>query len=262
MPSPFPGMDPYLETPDLWPDVHHELMHQIRAALNPRLRPNYVARVELRVYKTDVDDPGRIAIVPDVRVKTAGRTRSRKPNGITALAIDESLELPLLLDDEIEESYLAIKERLTGALVTIIEVMSPTNKILGAEGRTSFLRKKREVLKTEVNWVEIDLLRGGEPSVARASLRPCDYRVLVYRGHPRPRARYWPISIRNRLPVIAVPLRGKDPDVPLDLGAVLKAAYENGAYDASIDYSKPPDPPLRGNDAKWGRKLLRTKKLA
>jgi Protein of unknown function (DUF4058) len=66
MPSPFPGMDPYLETPDLWPDVHHELMSQIRAALNPRIKPHYVARVELRVYISDEDDPGRKALVPDL----------------------------------------------------------------------------------------------------------------------------------------------------------------------------------------------------
>lgn len=254
-------MDPYLETPDLWPDVHHGLISQVQAALNPNLRPNYVARVELRVYISEEDDPGRAALVPDVRVETAARGRAQKGGAVAVLTIDEPIELPMLLDNEIEESYLTIRHRKTGALVTVIEVMSPTNKILGAEGRNSFLRKKREVLASDVNWVEIDLLRTGEPSVANSSVRECDYRVLVYRAKPHRRSRCWPIHIRRRMPVIGVPLRSPDPDVPLDLGAVLNAAYDNAAYDSSIEYSKPPDPPLRADDARWANKMLRAKGL-
>lgn len=261
MPAPFPGMDPYLETPDLWPDVHHELMHQIRASLNPRLKPDYVARVELRVYITDEDDPGREALVPDVRIETASRRPSAKSNGRQAIAIDEPIVIPMLIDPEIKESYLAIKDCKTGSLVTIIEIMSPTNKIRGAEGRQSFMRKKNEILATPVNWVEIDLLRSGLPSVVNPPLRPCDYRVMISRGNDRYNAHYWPISVRRPLPVIGIPLRKKDADVPLDLGAVLNTAYDNGAYELSVDYTKPPVPPLRGEDAKWANKLLRTKGL-
>ena len=225
MPSPFPGMDPYLETPDLWPDVHHELMSQIRAALTPRLRPRYVARVELRVYVSNEDDPGREALVPDLRIETAARARTGKRNGNLALTIDEPIIIPLLIDNEIEEAYLAIKDRKSGALVTVIELMSPTNKIRGSEGRKSFMSKKRAILASDVHWVEIDLLRAGDPSVTRPPLRPSDYRVLIYRGNERERGRYWPIGVRQPFPVIGIPLKGKDPDVPLDLGAALNAAY-------------------------------------
>src|SRR5437667_7466880 len=110
MPSPFPGMDPYLESPTIWPDVHHGLISGIQAALNPHLRPRYVARVELRVYISDDDDPGR-----------------------------EALIVPTLLDEEIKEAYLKVTHLETDTLVTIIEVLSPTNKIRGSRGRTSFM---------------------------------------------------------------------------------------------------------------------------
>src|SRR3954447_19023726 len=109
MPSPFPGMDPYLESPEIWPDVHHELISEIQAALNPRLRPRYVARVELRVYISDDDDPGREALVPDVRVERSPRRRSpRQPKGEPAPAVTEPLLVPSLMDEEIEEAFLKV----------------------------------------------------------------------------------------------------------------------------------------------------------
>src|SRR6266404_1342601 len=200
MPSPFPGMDPYLETPDLWPDVHHGLIGQVQAALNPRLKPHYVARVELRVYITDEDDPGRESLVPDLRIETSIRARANKRNGATALAIDEPIVIPMLIDNEIKEAYLTIKDRKTGALITVIEIMSPTNKIRGSVGRKSFMQKKSEVMGSGVHWVEIDLLRAGAPSVTRPPLRQCDYRVLIYRGGDRYSGRYWPRRVRQPLP--------------------------------------------------------------
>jgi hypothetical protein len=137
-------------------------------------------------------------------------------------------------------------------------VLSPANKVRGSEGRKSFLTKKNEILAKDINWVEIDLLRAGDPSIVRDSLRDADYRVLVYRAGERRSTRCRPIRLRNRLPVVGIPLKGKDPAVPLDLGAVLNAAYESGAYEASIDYANPPAPPLRSEDARWANKLLRT----
>jgi hypothetical protein len=105
--------------------------------------------------------------------------------------------------------------------------------------------------------VEIDLLRAGRPSAENLALRDCDYRIVVLRHEDRPRGKLWPVSVRQPLPVIGIPLRGDDPDVPLDLGAVLNAAYESAAYDMSIDYRKPPDPPLAKPDAEWARQLLK-----
>jgi hypothetical protein len=252
-------MDPHLESPVIWPDVHHEFISQIRTALNPSLVPRYVARVELRVYISDDDDPGRQALVPDLRVeKSTGRKGAKQPKKELAVAGTEPLIVPTLMDEEIEEAVLKIIHVESEELVTLIEVLSPTNKIRGSRGRKSFMGKRQEIMSTEVHWVEIDLLRAGVPSVTDPPLRPSsDYRILVSRGDQRTRTRYWPVGVRQPLPVIKIPLRGKDPEVPLDLGAVFRAVYDNAAYDMTVDYRKELQPVLEGDDAKWAKELLR-----
>jgi hypothetical protein len=100
------------------------------------------------------------------------------------------------------------------------------------------MHKREETLASEVHWVEIDLLRAGVPSVTRPPLVPSDYRILVSRAAERSKARYWPVSVRQPLPAIGIRLRDPDPDVSLNLGAMLKATYDNGSYDLSIDYRK------------------------
>jgi hypothetical protein len=214
--------------------------------------------VELRVYISDDDDPGRQALIPDLRVeRSPGRRGAKKPKAEPALAVTAPLIVPTLMDAEIEEAFLKIIHVESEALVTLIEVLRPTNKIRGSRGRASFMAKRHEIMNTDVHWVEMDLLRDGVPSVTDPPLRPCDYRVLVSRADQRTRTRFWPISVRQALPVIRIPLRGKEPEVPLDLGAVFRTAYDRAAYDASVDYRKEPQPPLGGDDAKWARKLLR-----
>jgi len=198
MPSPFPGMDPYLESPSIWPDVHHELISGIRAALNRRIRPRYVARVELRVYVSDDEDPGREVLVPDVRIERGARGRSRaKAATAETVGIAEPIILPTLLDDEIREAYLSIVDVESQTLVTVIEVLSPANKIRGSRGRQSFLEKRSEVLNSNVHWVEIDLLRTGVPSVTDPPLPASDYRILISRGDDRSRTRFWGVDLRE-----------------------------------------------------------------
>jgi hypothetical protein len=253
-------MDPYLESPTIWPDVHHELLSDIRAALNAHLRPRYVARVELRVYISDEDDPGRSALVPDVRVETSPRRKGAKNlKSEPALLSTEPLIIPTLMDEEVEEAFLKIIHVESESLVTIIEVLSPTNKIRGSRGRAAFMSKRHEIMNTEIHWVEIDLLRDGVPTVTEPPLRPSDYRILVSRADQRTRTRFWPVSVRQPLPIIQIPLRGKDAESPLDLGAVFRTGYERAAYEASVDYRKAPQPPLQGEDAKWAKELLRNR---
>jgi hypothetical protein len=262
MPSPFPGMDPYLESPSLWPDVHHEFISEIRAALNPKLRPKYVARVELRVYVSDEQDPGREVRVPDLRIERVQKRNGRgKSSRVGSALMTEPRIISFPVEEEIQEAFLEIRVAQTNDVVTIVEVLSPSNKVAGSAGRESFLDKRRQTMASEIHWVEIDLLRTGLRSVPSPPLEPCDYYILTSRGDARGRAPFWPVSLREKLPIIGVPLKGKDPDVLLDLGAVLNSAYDRAAYDATLDYRKPPTPPLSADDAKWANALLREKGL-
>ena len=260
MPSPFPGMDPYLESPHIWPDVHHRLISEIQTALNPALKPGYVARVDLRVYVSDIDDPGREVIIPDLRIEKSAANGSRKgkrSNG-AAVALAEPEIMSFLFDEEIKEARLEIRHRESNALVTIIELLSPANKVRGARGRDSLLEKRRDAQESEVHWVEIDLLRAGSASVVQ--LGPSDYRIVMYRAGDR-RCRFWRIGVRQALPTFGIPLRGKDADVPLNLGAVMNAAYDNAAYDRSIEYGRDAEPPLAKEDRAWAARLLKERGL-
>src|SRR5580704_10964061 len=138
MPSPFPGMDPYLEGPNIWPDVHLEMISKIRAALNPRVLPSYTVRVETRVYVSHEDDLARRTFAPDLTIERPSKSkRAGKVKVAAGLSIDEPLIIPYVVDPTIEEAYLEIKHRKTNVLVTVIEVLSPANKIRGSEGRKS-----------------------------------------------------------------------------------------------------------------------------
>jgi len=197
-------------------------------------------------------------LVPDVRVERSPRRKgAKKLRTEPALSATEPLIVPTLMDEEIEEAFLKIIHVESEALVTVIEILSPTNKIRGSRGRASFMAKRHEIMNTEVHWVEIDFLRAGLASVTDPPLPSSDYRVLVSRADRRTQTRFWPISVRRPLPVIQIPLRGNDPEVPLDLGAVFRAVYDRAAYDTSVDYRKDPQPPLTAADAKWAKELLR-----
>ena len=172
MPSPFPGMDPYLEEPRLWPGVHTNLIVAFQELLNKQLRPRYVADVEERVYLAPDDDPDEEQDrIPDIWVeqRNGGKTKPGKGHANGGVAIAEPLVITTLRDDERHERRVEIRTTSTGKLVTVIELLSPSNKVAGAEGRKSFLAKRREITSSKAHWVEIDLLRQGLLSRGRGS---------------------------------------------------------------------------------------------
>ena len=257
MPSPFPGMDPYLESPVHWPDVHHELMSVARELLNQSLRPRYHVRVEQRVYVSDETDPGRKAIIPDLQV-IAGHTDSSW-SGKSAhfgTSVCEPVVLTTLIEDEIHEARLEIIDANRQAVVTVIEILSPANKIVGSRGRASYEQKRKEVMTSSTHLVEIDLLRDGDHLHCRELLPEADYYVHVSRRGHRPRGTVWPILLPQRLPVISIPLNSDDPDAMLDLQTVLNTAYDRAAYDMVVDYRLDPVPPLTGQLIEWANALL------
>ena len=260
MQSPFPGMDPYLEDPSLWPDVHHELLSVARELLNRQLRPQYHVRVEERVYISDENDPGRKAIIPDLKIIETGFSGCPTTSFLeTSAAVAEPLILTTLIEDEIHEARLEVIDTNQQAVVTVIELLSPTNKINGSRGRASYEQKRREVMNSSSHFVEIDLLREGDHLHTRELLPPAEYYVHVSRKDRRPKGYVWPIRLPQRLPMIGIPLKEGDPDAKLDLQEVLTTAYERAAYDLQVNYHAEPTPRLAPEMAQWANTLLASK---
>ncbi len=258
MQSPFPGMDPYLERH--WLDVHQSLVTYTRDALNDLLPADLLARTEERVL-IDADAGLIRAVHPDVRVQeTGGGPSVAAAHAGAGIAVAE----PIVLELESEprtEGYITILDHATGdRLVSVIEFLSPTNKLPG-EDRDAFRRKRAEMLSGGVNWVEVDLVRQGawrdllQPHVAPREVDAA-YRATVRRGQQSRRVVLYPMPLKSALPSIPIPLRPADADVDLNLQELLARAYHNGRY-ANTDYSQPCDPPLQGEDAEWADRLLR-----
>jgi hypothetical protein len=161
-------------------------------------------------------------------------------------------QLPVPIDEE-RQSFIEIRDRETREVVTVVELLSPSNKRSGPD-REQYLAKRLRLLRSWVNLVEIDLLRGG-PRLPVIDLPPCDYYALVSRYPERPDAGLWPIRLREPLPVIPIPLRGPHPDARLDLQLMLHRLYDAAGYEDYI-YTVEPDPALSAEDAAWARSLL------
>ncbi len=252
----FPGMDPYLEDPQIWPGVHNPFIVYLADQLQPLLRPRYIAAIEERVYLEAADSQ----IVPHILVE-AKLTQSARSR-INRADIDESDEVQVS-ELEVHEAYVAILDLQSGQkVVTVIEVVSPANKFPGP-GRTSYKAKQKEVRQSETHLVEIDLLRTGPHVLAVAEWAargrgPYDYLVCVNRAQGlRDKYELFMRRLPERLPRVPVPLAGEDPDVRLDLQAVLDQVYEAGSYRDRINYDAPCVPPLSPGDQAWANERIK-----
>ena len=262
MPSPFPGMDPYLENPVFWPGFHDSLVVEFKTQLNALIQPRYVAMIEERVYITDQHDAGRQTIIPDVHVFSttkSGQNRIQVEPDTTATVV-EPIEIDLL-EDEVRDSFLAIYRLDDRQVVTIIEVLSPTNKAHGSYGQELFRKKRREVLSSTTNWVEVDLLREGERLVPAEYAQLGEDFVYVSRSGHRSRSKAWPIQLSQSLPTPSIPLGENDPEVPLNLQQAIVKVYDDSAYRAVIDYTRDPVPALPARYADWADQLLKSQGL-
>jgi hypothetical protein len=257
MPSPFPGMDPYIEMPRIWSDFHNGLADEIRAELNRTIRPTYFAALTPYVtYDTiEVTQRKTEGIRPDISVwKTSNGPLATLVAPQVATAPVESLialELPL------ELFSVEIRMAADDFLVTSIEILSPVNKRRGHEAHIDYLRKRRELLRSATHLIEIDLLRAGVRPPLDQPVPLAPYYVMLSRATHRPHVSVWPITLDARLPTIPVPLLEPDPDVALDLAAVVASVYERGGYDARIDYRQPvPSPALSAAEMDWAESLL------
>jgi hypothetical protein len=274
--QPFPGMDPYLEAPDIWPDFHDALAAAIRADLNASLPAPYYARLQKRPELGVALEGGVLRhIIPDVTVLRRPQPEPLdRPAAGTGVAV---LDLPRveattgvavrIYTDPFQHRFVEIYDAERGhKLVTLIEIVSPSNKRPGPD-RRAYETKQRDVLESDVNLVELDLLRHGRrllpypDLVAVVDALDPDYLVLLNRSTLRQGNwmdyTLYPIHLREPLPCIPIPLAGEDPDVLLDLQVAANRVYREGPYVRAIDYSVSSDPPLNEADAAWADELLR-----
>ena len=253
MPSPFPGMDPFIES-QKWADFHASFLTAFREQLLPRVRPKYFVDVEERVYvERDPGDPV-MAIRPDVVVvdAVAEEGSGYAPTATMTMPVECLIPMP----EEIHEAYLTLRRKDLRTIVTVIELLSPTNKRPGANGFDQYLEKRLHVLASFSNLVELDLLRGGRRLPLVGQLPPGDFLATMARLPRRPRAEAYVWSLEQRLPIIPIPLADADPDVLLDLQEVFNLVYDRAGYDYSLDYHAPPDPPLDPVRAAWVQQVL------
>lgn len=255
MPSPFPGMDPYLEHPALWPDVHHELISVARELLFAQLRPRYFVQIDERLYLTNDNDAARELIIPDIRIR---KVRPGPSRGGTALMAAPGLQLAYGFEFEVHESYLKLVDRESNNVITVIEILSPANKIKNSAAQRDYDDKRKDVLSGGTHFVEIDLLREGVPIVSPDLAPMREYMAQVWRfpkGELKPTRWAWPMSIREPLKAIPIPVRPEDPDAVLDLQRMLDIAYERAGYELRVNYTRPPVPRLEGEVAEWAREI-------
>lgn len=263
MSSPFPGMDPYLENPGLWPDVHARLIAVIGDVLGAMLRPKYVVRIEARVYLSDETDSNLGILAPDVSVaiSPADRPRGQGKAELPSVAVAEPVVELTLIDEEVSECFLKVIDREDRTVIAVIEVLNPSNKAAGSRGLASFVQKRREIMNSEAHWIEIDLLRGGICPAFRRGHEPHEYMVHVSPVSLRPRGLLWPIRLSQTLPTVRIPLRSEGEDVPLNLQDVLSTVYDRAGYDLDIDYRTEPVPPFGPAWSSWADGLLKEKGL-
>lgn len=253
MPSPFPGMDPYLEG-ELWTTFHIQLAVEIARQLTPKLLPRYLAFANQRQI---TDTPDEVAIeatdvYPDVGVVQAKEAPLSSGGAILAEA---PIKMITVMPSRVPHSWVEIRDRSGRELVTLIEILSPTNK--RGDGRKQYMEKRKKVLFSTAHLLEIDLLRKGKRVPMTKPLPAADYFVFLTRANKRPETEVWPISLADRLPTLRVPLRDPDPDVPLDLQQAFTTIYDSSPYPVAIDYSKPPDVPLSPAAANWAAERIK-----
>jgi Protein of unknown function (DUF4058) len=251
MPSPFPGMDPYIESQREWSDFHNSLASELRTAMNTKLKTNYYAvtttYTTYDIIQIAQQDWG--FSFPDVSIS------DRTPPAGHVVA-PPTFKSRVLLEVEVRLSNIEIRETGTDRLITAIEILSPVNKRPGPQ-REKYLRKRRELFRSYVHVIEIDLLRDGQRSPLEIPPPDAAYYVSLGRADNHPTIDVWAIQLQDRLPCIPIPLADPDPDIALDLGAIVREVYERGAFARRLDYTQPPPPPeLSATEQAWLEDLL------
>lgn len=222
MPSPFPGMNPYLQQSSVWTDFHNRFIATLSEFIAARVAPAYYVRIEEQLYVHEWPSPFARA---DVSVSERSKSEPRGGGGATTLSAPLELTDPVPTVDHERIPYLEVVSRDDRRVVTVIELLSPTNKYAGAD--------RSALLNRAIHYLEVDLLRGG-PRMPIRELPDCDYYVYLSRFHRRPQVEFWPLRLRDQLPLVPVPLLPDDEDARVDLQDLLNTVYDRARYEFSI----------------------------
>lgn len=264
MPSPFPGMDPYFEDPAFWEGFHDVLVTECMYAIEARLPEGYISDLRERSQTISRDDPAAVLYIPDVAVSRERDDRfpSRKSVAVSAsgTAVAEPLLIPAIDDDiEVTENYIEIYRMPDRDLVTAIEVLSPWNKF--GRGIAEYRGKRQTLVRHGIHIVELDLLRRGRRTELARPLPTADYYAMLFRANLRPDVEVYSWTLRDPLPTIPIPLQEPDPDIKLDLAAVVNTVYERGRYARKLRYAMQIPKPSSKALAEWVDEKLRAAAL-
>jgi hypothetical protein len=251
-------MDPYLESHVFWGGIHANLNTRIQTALNRSLPEGYYADIDEYVWlQADDPDERRRLGKPDAFISDQnGSEKAPQGRGGTAM-LTAPVTVTLPKAKKRSHKYVKIVGPDNTLVLTVIEVLSPTNKD-AADGREKYLTKRDEYIASGTNLVEIDLLRGGDRvPMGKPAPPDADYYIFVSRAQAYPHAGVWPFTVREPIPPFPVPLKADHPGVVLELQPCINEIYDAQRYARRIDYSQPPDRPLRKSDAEWAAELLK-----
>jgi len=253
-------MDPFIEN-RTWKGFHTCYLGALSEMLVAQLRPRYIIGVEENVYLAREDDEPDRLIEPDIAVVEGSEygeylAESRTNAAVTLMPKPHTVPLPR----KRRQRFLSIRNTLSREVVTVVELLSPTNKKPG-DGLGEYLVKRSNVFDSLANLVEIDLLRGGQRMPTREPLEPADFYAFVFHRQRLPHVDVYERTLREPLPVIPVPLAEGDSDAAIDLQAAFTTTYDRAGYDYALNYRAPARPPLEPVAAEWVRSLLSEKKL-
>jgi Protein of unknown function (DUF4058) len=260
MPSPFPGMNPYLEAPQSWTGLHNWLVGELAKVLGTMLPENYYVAVEERVYES-MEAESTLIGIPDSAVLKTPSAQSALGNTATLsqprLSQPATVTVPMPIT--INEAYLEVRAAETHQVVTVIEVISLKNK--QGESRQKYEEKRNRILASQSHLVEIDLLRKGR-AMAFSGTAPVHYRILVSRRQQRPQADLYGFNLQDEIPIFPIPLQHQDAEIPIDLKPIIDLIYDLGRFPLRIDYTQdPPEPKLSKDDRNWCDRLLKQNHL-
>lgn len=252
MPSPFPGMNPYLEQKSVWWDFHNSFLTALRDDLAAAVDPDYYVALGEHIYIHEWPLPPALSDLGIVEQPAPRRVRNEPGVAIAEPRTDRAIVSYPSVEEE-RSIFLEVRNREAQRVVTVIELLSPSNKYSGPD-REQYLLERQTLLSRSIHFVEFDLLRGG-PRMPTGNVPDSDYSVLVSRAERRPFGEYWAIGLRERLPVIPVPLSADDADVALDLQVALHRVYDAARYGTRV-YRGTPEPALSPADADWAKQFV------